>query len=217
MWGSGVTPATADSGDASAVELGVKFTSDTFGTISGVRFYKSAANTGTHIGSLWTANGTLLASATFTNETASGWQQVNFSQPVPITAEHHLRRRVLRAHRPLLTTTSTTSTIRLRPAATLSTAHRCTPFRQPRRPRTACTLTARRAPSRRTSTATATTTGSILCSRRPRARGQVDRCERDRWGRGGDGELERRRRPAGRRRPTRSRRTSVRRRSRRRP
>ena len=30
--------------------------------------------------------GTLLASATFTNETASGWQQVNFSTPVKIPA-----------------------------------------------------------------------------------------------------------------------------------
>src|SRR5262249_1458520 len=42
-------------------------------------------NTGTHIGHLWTASGTLLASATFTNETASGWQQVNFSTPVAIS------------------------------------------------------------------------------------------------------------------------------------
>ncbi len=40
--------------------------------MTGVRFYKSAANTGTHIGSLWSASGQLLAQATFTNETASG-------------------------------------------------------------------------------------------------------------------------------------------------
>jgi hypothetical protein len=43
-------------------------------------------NTGTHIGSLWTASGTQLATATFTNETASGWQQVDFASPVAITA-----------------------------------------------------------------------------------------------------------------------------------
>ena len=35
---------------------------------------------------LWSATGTLLATATFTNETASGWQQVNLSNPVMITA-----------------------------------------------------------------------------------------------------------------------------------
>ena len=32
------------------------------------------------------STGTLLASATFTNETASGWQTVNFASPVAITA-----------------------------------------------------------------------------------------------------------------------------------
>jgi hypothetical protein len=85
IWGSSFTPTTTDAGDGRSVELGVKFTSETFGAISGIRFYKAAANTGTHVGSLWTASGTLLASATFTSETASGWQQVNFSTPVQIT------------------------------------------------------------------------------------------------------------------------------------
>jgi Domain of unknown function (DUF4082)/Fibronectin type III domain/Mo-co oxidoreductase dimerisation domain len=80
------TPATIDSGDTSSVELGVKFTSDSAGLVTGIRFYKAATNTGTHIGSLWTSTGTLLASATFTGETASGWQQVNFSTPVAIIA-----------------------------------------------------------------------------------------------------------------------------------
>jgi predicted RNA-binding protein with TRAM domain len=84
MFGSSI-PATPDAGDGSSVDLGMAFTSDRNGSIVGVRFYKSVANTGTHVGSLWTAGGTLLASATFTNETASGWQQVNFSSPVPVT------------------------------------------------------------------------------------------------------------------------------------
>jgi hypothetical protein len=74
------------SGAGSAAELGMKFKSDVNGTITGVRFYKSSNNTGTHIGNLWSSSGTLLATATFTNETASGWQQVTFSPAVPITA-----------------------------------------------------------------------------------------------------------------------------------
>ena len=82
MWSSTTTPEIVDSGDGSAVELGVKFTSSQNGFITGIRFYKSAANTGTHVGNLWTDGGTLLASAVFTGETASGWQQVNFSSPV---------------------------------------------------------------------------------------------------------------------------------------
>src|SRR4029453_7165605 len=52
----------------------------------GVRFYKSAANTGTHVGNLWSSTGTLLGTATFSGETASGWQQVTFSPAVAIAA-----------------------------------------------------------------------------------------------------------------------------------
>jgi hypothetical protein len=78
------TPETVDSGDGSAVELGVKFRSDVAGQITGVRFYKATANKGTHIGSLWTSTGTLLAQATFKAETASGWQQVAFASAVAI-------------------------------------------------------------------------------------------------------------------------------------
>ena len=80
------TPTTLDSGDASAVNLGVKFSPSANGWITGVRFYKASANTGTHIGSLYSSTGTLLAQATFTGESASGWQNVSFSQPVAVTA-----------------------------------------------------------------------------------------------------------------------------------
>ena len=78
------TPASPDSEDGSSVELGVKFRSDVAGQINGIRFYKAATNTGTHVGSLWTSSGTLLAQATFTGESSSGWQQVNFPSPVAI-------------------------------------------------------------------------------------------------------------------------------------
>ena len=82
----GTVPGTVDSGPDSAVELGVKFRSDTAGYITGIRFYKASTNTGTHVGNLWTSTGTRLATATFANETASGWQQVSFATPVAITA-----------------------------------------------------------------------------------------------------------------------------------
>jgi hypothetical protein len=80
------TPSTVDSGDGSSVELGVKFTADSNGTITGVRFYKAAANTGAHVVNLWTAGGQLLASATVSNETSSGWQYAAFTNPVSITS-----------------------------------------------------------------------------------------------------------------------------------
>jgi hypothetical protein len=86
LWTTSSTPATASAADTGQVELGLKFKSDINGYIKGVRFYKGAANTGTHVASLWSSTGTRLAQATFSGETASGWQTVNFSSPVAVTA-----------------------------------------------------------------------------------------------------------------------------------
>ena len=86
IWPGTTVPATLDNGASGPLELGVSFKSDVSGTITGIRFYKSSANTGTHVGRLWGPTGALLASVTFTGETASGWQQANFSVPVAITA-----------------------------------------------------------------------------------------------------------------------------------
>jgi len=86
IWPNTAAPAVAAANDGAAVELGVKFTSDQAGYIKGIRFYKSSTNTGTHTGSLWSSTGQRLATATFSSETAAGWQQVLFSQPVAISA-----------------------------------------------------------------------------------------------------------------------------------
>src|SRR5213594_4645149 len=86
IWPSTATPANIDAGANGPVELGVSFKSDVSGYITGVRFYKGVNNTGTHLGHLWSSTGTLLATATFTGESASGWQQVKLSSPVAINA-----------------------------------------------------------------------------------------------------------------------------------
>ncbi|WP_197446257.1 DUF4082 domain-containing protein [Tautonia plasticadhaerens] len=86
LWNNATTPAVITDPDAGAVELGVKFRADAAGQVTGLRFYKGPQNTGTHVGHLWTAGGTLLAQATFVGETASGWQQVSFASPVAIAA-----------------------------------------------------------------------------------------------------------------------------------
>jgi hypothetical protein len=86
IWNSSVVPATASSTDTKAVNLGVKFRPDVDGYVTGIRYYRGPANGGTHVGSLWTTGGTLLARATFTGETATGWQQVSFQSPVAVTA-----------------------------------------------------------------------------------------------------------------------------------
>ncbi|MCZ4119406.1 DUF4082 domain-containing protein [Streptomyces sp. H39-S7] len=86
VWPAAAVPGTVNAGDGSSLELGVKIRSSVPGAITAVRFYKSPANVGTHTGSLWSAGGQRLATGTFTNETASGWQQLNFASPVPVKA-----------------------------------------------------------------------------------------------------------------------------------
>uniref|UniRef100_A0A832I353 DUF4082 domain-containing protein n=1 Tax=Eiseniibacteriota bacterium TaxID=2212470 RepID=A0A832I353_UNCEI len=82
----GDAPAQADVTDGQALELGMKFRASVSGYATGVRFWKGPLNTGTHVGSLWTSAGALLARTTFTGETASGWQQASFPSPVALTA-----------------------------------------------------------------------------------------------------------------------------------
>ena len=86
LFPAAVSPAVLTDSDTVAVQLGVKFTSAVGGQVTGVKFYKGPQNTGTHTGALWTSGGTKLATATFKNETASGWQTATFSTPVAITA-----------------------------------------------------------------------------------------------------------------------------------
>jgi hypothetical protein len=86
IWPPTRVPGTIDGGPDASVEIGVKFRADVAGWVRGIRFYKAATNTGTHVGSLWTSGGTRLANATFQNESASGWQEVRFATPVAIAA-----------------------------------------------------------------------------------------------------------------------------------
>src|SRR6266446_10185665 len=65
-------------------ELGTEFTSSVPGQIMAIRFWKSSSETGQHVGHIWSASGQLLASATFTSETASGWQQQSLPSPLAI-------------------------------------------------------------------------------------------------------------------------------------
>ena len=86
LWDNSTVPAVPSQNDPNAVEVGTKFSADVDGQITGFKFYKGTANTGLHTGHLWTSAGGLLATATFTNETASGWQEVTLDTPVPVTA-----------------------------------------------------------------------------------------------------------------------------------
>ena len=78
------TPVYQDISNGRPFELGVRVISDVPGQITAVRFWKGAGESGVHTGHVWTATGQLLATVTFSNESASGWQQ----QPLD-DAGHH--------------------------------------------------------------------------------------------------------------------------------
>lgn len=86
IWDDFTTPAVAAANDNGPVEVGTKVRFDVKGQVTGIRFFKGAGNTGTHTGSLWSSTGTRLATGTFTNESASGWQTLTFSSPVNVNA-----------------------------------------------------------------------------------------------------------------------------------
>jgi hypothetical protein len=86
FWAPATVPTTPAAPTSQPAELGLRFDSNIPGYVTGVRFYKSSENTGSHTGYLWTTTGTLLGSVAFTNESASGWQQANFATPIQINA-----------------------------------------------------------------------------------------------------------------------------------
>ncbi|WP_433273909.1 DUF4082 domain-containing protein [Actinosynnema sp. CS-041913] len=86
LFSAATVPTTPSAADNNAYELGVRFKATYHGRISGVKFYKGEGNTGTHTGSLWTSAGVRLATGTFTDETAAGWQTLTFATPVDIRA-----------------------------------------------------------------------------------------------------------------------------------
>ena len=80
------TPAIPNATDNVAYELGMKFQTSTAGQISAIIYWKAPSETGTHTGKIWSATGTLLASVTFSGETASGWQTQALTSPLQIQA-----------------------------------------------------------------------------------------------------------------------------------
>ena len=86
IWGTSTPANAAVDSDTSSVELGTRFTATSAGQVTGVRFYKTSENRGTHTGSLWSSTGTLLGKVTFSGESSTGWQTATFLHPVTLTA-----------------------------------------------------------------------------------------------------------------------------------
>jgi len=67
-------------------ELGTKITVTEGSRLIALRFHKDPGETGTHIGHVWNTFGAELATVTFGDETASGWQQQSVDPPLDLQA-----------------------------------------------------------------------------------------------------------------------------------
>jgi hypothetical protein len=81
-----------DQGVDNPATFAVLFTSDVAGTVTAVKYWRSAANTGSHLVQVWdrggSANCTVLASATDPDTTSVGWHTVTLATPATIVANH---------------------------------------------------------------------------------------------------------------------------------
>lgn len=87
LWQETDPVATAAAGDEGPVELGVRFSSAAPGQVLGVRYYAAEpppAGAAEVVGSLWDAEGALLARATFGAGDPPGWREVRFDRPVAV-------------------------------------------------------------------------------------------------------------------------------------
>jgi hypothetical protein len=91
LFGAGLTPdagglSTANGRGAGAwtMEMGTKIRVTQPASLTAVRYYRDPSETGSHVGRVWSGDGTLLASTTFTGETASGWQEKALASPVSL-------------------------------------------------------------------------------------------------------------------------------------
>lgn len=82
------TPVILNQNDGVSYELGMKFQSAVAGQITAIRSYTPTSEPiGSHVGHIWDSTGNLLATATFTGETAGGgWQQQSLATPLSIQA-----------------------------------------------------------------------------------------------------------------------------------
>ncbi|HEU4831058.1 MAG TPA: DUF4082 domain-containing protein, partial [Candidatus Saccharimonadales bacterium] len=88
---NGQNPAGSDTyrdTSVNGLELGMKVIPTANGYLTALRFYKPIINPETtHIGHVWGANGVSLATVTFTNESAYGWQEAILSSPLPVVKD----------------------------------------------------------------------------------------------------------------------------------
>ncbi|TFV84072.1 DUF4082 domain-containing protein [Microbacterium sp. dk485] len=80
------TPQNPVDPDRASVELGLRFTPRVDGTVAGIRFFRTPANAGPHVGTLWSGTGEVLARVSFPDSSTTGWHTAEISPAIAVTA-----------------------------------------------------------------------------------------------------------------------------------
>ena len=87
LWPASAQPGAYSARDTQPIEVGVKFRSDVAGTVTAIRFYRNAINSGGYTVHLWSSTGALLGSGRGTDgPDTPGWTEIKLSTPVSIAA-----------------------------------------------------------------------------------------------------------------------------------
>jgi hypothetical protein len=84
VFGVDATPKVASDPSPNPAELGVRFSASHPITVSGIRFYRGAGNTGRHVGRIWSANGKVLRTVVFPRTSAIGWVDATLRTPLRV-------------------------------------------------------------------------------------------------------------------------------------
>jgi hypothetical protein len=84
FWTTSTVPANTTGNDKSSVELGLRFSSNVAGNVTGARVYSAKNSGGTHTVHLWNSNRTFLATARL--PACTGWTTVNFASAIAVTS-----------------------------------------------------------------------------------------------------------------------------------
>jgi hypothetical protein len=82
-------PAAATQGGRSgpgpwSYEMGVRVEVTQPATVTHLRYYRDPLETGSHVGTIWSATGAVLATVPFTSETGGGWQEQALATPLDL-------------------------------------------------------------------------------------------------------------------------------------
>lgn len=88
FWPNDKVPDVPDDPDGRPIEVGTVFTTASAGVVTAVRLYLGPHNTAADIATLWTSDGTKIATVTIPKGPA-GWREIAFTKPVPIAADHN--------------------------------------------------------------------------------------------------------------------------------